>query len=190
MNILVVSHNQKGWTYETLYNEHQQLIKRGKFKYFFWGPGYDFDTNDVLEIIKKYKQLGHDQLFLSDPIKFSEILLNNRVQQFEEASQLNFDNIFFDRGIPDILAYLNYKEVSFGKEFDLASKKFKYDYIFIAEPWKEIYKNDEERYESYEELKIINKYLKKTYSELDYEFFVLPEESVEARVNFIIEAIK
>ena len=142
------------------------------------------------EIIKKYKQLGHDQLFLSDPIKFSEILLNNRVQQFEEASQLNFDNIFFDRGIPDILAYLNYKEVSYGKEFGLASKKFKYDYIFIAEPWKEIYKNDEERYESYEELKIINKYLKKTYSELGYEFFVLPEESVEARVNFIIETIK
>ena len=27
------------------------------------------------EIIDKYKNLGHDQLFLSDPIKFSEILL-------------------------------------------------------------------------------------------------------------------
>ena len=40
MNILVISHNQKGWTYETLYNEHQQLIKKGKLKYFFWGPGY------------------------------------------------------------------------------------------------------------------------------------------------------
>ena len=42
MNILVISHNQKGWTYETLYNEHQQLIKKGKHKYYFWGPGYDF----------------------------------------------------------------------------------------------------------------------------------------------------
>ena len=27
------------------------------------------------EIIRKYKKLGHDQLFLSNPIKFSEILL-------------------------------------------------------------------------------------------------------------------
>lgn len=66
MNILVISHNQKGWTYETLYNEHQQLIKRGKFKYFFWGPGYDFDTNDVLEIIKKYKnkKINFDLIYI------------------------------------------------------------------------------------------------------------------------------
>ncbi len=142
------------------------------------------------EIIKKYKQLGHDQLFLSDPIKFSKILLDNRIQQFKEADKLNFDNIYFDRGIPDILAYLNYKEVSSVKEFDLASKKFKYDYIFIAEPWKEIFKNDQERYESFEDLEIINKYLIKTYSELGYDFFLLPKESVEDRVNFIIETIK
>lgn len=58
MNILVISHNQKGWTYETLYNEHQQLIKQGKFKYYFWGPGYDFKTNDAIEIIKKYAKKG------------------------------------------------------------------------------------------------------------------------------------
>ena len=56
MNILVVSHNQKGWTYETLFNEHKLLKKQGKLRYFFWGPGYDLETNDVLEIIKKYKK--------------------------------------------------------------------------------------------------------------------------------------
>ena len=56
MNILVISHNQKGWTYETLYNEHLQLVKKGNFKYFFWGQGYDFHTNDILEIVKKYNK--------------------------------------------------------------------------------------------------------------------------------------
>ena len=50
----------------------------------------------------EYKKLGHDQLFLSDPLKFSEILLENRIRQFEDADKLNFKNIFFDRGIPDI----------------------------------------------------------------------------------------
>ena len=56
MNILVVSHNQKGWTYETLFNEHKLLKKQGNLRYFFWGPGYDLETNDVLEVIKKYKK--------------------------------------------------------------------------------------------------------------------------------------
>ena len=56
MNILVISHNQKGWTYETLYNEHNLLKNKGKNNYYFWGPGYDFNTNDALDIIKKYKK--------------------------------------------------------------------------------------------------------------------------------------
>ena len=30
--------------------------------------------------------------------------------------------------------------------------KFSYDAIFIAEPWEAIYKNDSERYETYDEL--------------------------------------
>ena len=56
INILVISHNQKGWTYETLFNEHQLLRNKGRCKYFFWGPGYDLETNDILEVIKKIKQ--------------------------------------------------------------------------------------------------------------------------------------
>tara|TARA_B100000941_G_C28420176_1_gene508374 strand:- start:90 stop:617 length:528 start_codon:yes stop_codon:yes gene_type:complete len=142
------------------------------------------------EIIQKYKKLGHDQLFLADPIKFSEIILEKRIQQFEDADKLNFKNVFFDRGIPDIFAYLSYKNVSFGKNFDDPSNNLRYDYVFIAEPWKEIFKNDEERYESYEELKIINKHIKTTYSVNGYDYFILPEDSIEQRVNFIIKTIK
>ena len=72
------------------------------------------------EIIQKYKKLGHNQLFLSDPIKFSEILLENRILQYENADKLNFKNVFFDRGIPDILAYLTYKN---GKKFLRMTKR-------------------------------------------------------------------
>ena len=142
------------------------------------------------EIIRKYKKLGHDQLFLSNPIKFSEILLKNRIKQYEESNKSNSYIKFFDRGIPDIIAYLNYKKISFGKEFESASKKYKYDFIFLAEPWEDIYKKDKERYESFEDLKIINKYIKKTYSNYAQKFITLPKSSVQGRINFIIESIK
>ena len=48
------------------------------------------------EITTKYKKLGHDQLFLSDPIKFSEILLANRIKQYKDANKFNSKNCFFD----------------------------------------------------------------------------------------------
>ena len=80
--------------------------------------------------------------------------------------------------------------MSFGKNFDDASNNLRYDYVFIAEPWEKIFKNDEERYESFEELKIINKHIKKTYSGNGYDYFILPEDSIEQRVNFIIKTIK
>ena len=142
------------------------------------------------EIIRKYKKLGHDQLFLSNPIKFSEILLKNRIKQYEESKKSNSNIKFFDRGIPDIIAYLNYKKISFGKEFELELKKYKYDFIFLAEPWEDIYKKDKERYESFEDLKIINKYIKKIYSNYAQKFITLPKSSVQGRINFIIESIK
>ena len=47
--------------------------------------GYHVFHETSREIIKKYKKLGHDQLFLSNPIKFSEILLKNRIQQFKKS---------------------------------------------------------------------------------------------------------
>ena len=142
------------------------------------------------EIIRKYKKLGHDQFFLSDPIKFSEILLKNRITQYEESNKSDHDIKFFDRGIPDIIAYLNYKKISFGKELELISKKYKYDFIFLAEPWEDIYEKDNERYESFEDLKDINKHIKKIYYNYAQKFITLPKSSVQERTNFIIESIK
>ena len=85
---------------------------------------------------------------------------------------------------------MNYKKISFGKELELISKKYKYDFIFLAEPWEDIYEKDNERYESFEDLKDINKYIKKIYSNYAQKFITLPKSSVQERTNFIIESIK
>ena len=67
--------------------------------------------------------------------------------------------------------------------------KFKYDKIFIAEPWQEIYKNDSERYETYDELMEIDIQIKKIYKQLGYNIIILPKKSVEERVTFILETL-
>ena len=62
--------------------------------------------------------------------------------------------------------------------------------VFIAEPWREIYKNDKQRYESFNELVEISKHIKKTYKGLGYDLFIIPDDSVTKRVDYILNKIK
>jgi len=152
--------------------------------------GYRIFEESSREIIKKYKKLGYEQLFLSDPIKFSEILLKNRTNQYIESNNTDSKFCFFDRGIPDILAYLDYKKTLFNNKFEISAKKYKYDRVFIAEPWKKIYQNDQQRYESFDELLKIDKRIKETYKRLGYKYFIIPNTTIVERVNYIIDKIR
>ncbi|GAW89943.1 hypothetical protein FPS14_contig00035-0008 [Flavobacterium psychrophilum] len=60
------------------------------------------------EVILEAKKEGIEQLFLEKPLLFSELLLEGRKKQFENALAETHDIVFLDRGIPDILAYMHY----------------------------------------------------------------------------------
>ncbi len=139
------------------------------------------------EVTKKYKNNDSEQYFLSNPTNFSNILMDKRKKQFEEGSKSTNDYFFYDRGIPDILAYLNFKKIEYKSSMMKEILKFNYDTIFIAEPWKAIYTNDSERYETYDELLEIDFHIKKIYEQLGYNIIILPKKSVKDRVTFILE---
>ena len=67
--------------------------------------------------------------------------------------------------------------------------KYKYDYVFILYPWQKIYKQDNERYETYDQCVEIHNFLVKWYKKLGYELTRVPETSVDDRVNFILSNI-
>jgi len=60
------------------------------------------------EITIRAQKDGIEQLFLTKPILFSKLLLEGRTKQYLKASNSNSNMIFFDRGLPDIHAYLDY----------------------------------------------------------------------------------
>ena len=117
------------------------------------------------------------------------ILMVERKQQFEKGSKSKNDYFFYDRGIPDILAYLNFKKIKYKRSMMKDILKFNYDAIFIAEPWESIYKNDSERYETFDELLEIDIHIKKIYKQLGYNIIIIPKESVKDRVTFILETL-
>jgi predicted ATPase len=139
----------------------------------------------TLEAQKK----GIEQLFLKNPLLFSELLLEGRKKQFENACNEPHEVVFIDRGIPDVLAYMHYIGDSYPSFFDEACREHTYSKIFILPPWEEIYVSDQERYENYEQAKLIHNHLTETYQNYGYELIEVPKDSVDNRILFILDKI-
>ena len=135
------------------------------------------------------QEKGIDQLFLEDPLLFSQHLLLGRQTQFNEADSINQDIVFFDRGLPDVVAYLDYLGSSYPDTFKTICSEHKYDCIFILKPWKAIYKQDNERYETFEQAIVINTFLEKAYQKIGYQLILVPFGSIEDRTNFILNSL-
>ncbi len=142
------------------------------------------------EITQNARQNGTEQLFLTKPLLFSELLLEGRVNQYIEAEKKNSAKVFFDRGIPDVHAYMNYIGVDYPKTYINTSKFYRYNYIFLMAPWEEIYITDNERYENFEQALAIHNHLEKTYAELNYDIIAVPTGTIEERTDFILAFIK
>lgn len=128
---------------------------------------------------------GIDQLFLEDPLLFSQKLLEGRQRQFETANSSTEPYVFFDRGLPDVLAYMDYLNTPYPEEFNSICQRYLYDKVFILPPWKSIYQTDNERYESFEQALVIQQYLIQTYERYGYTLIEVPFGVVEQRVAFI-----
>jgi len=128
-------------------------------------------------------------LFSKDPLQFSNKLLDARILQYHKAVKSKAKQIFFDRGIPDVFAYLNYIKSNYPYYFIEQSIKNTYDIVFITPPWKKIYTHDNERYENYEQSKTIHLYLQKAYKELGYKPITIPLGSIKQRIDFISKNI-
>ena len=142
------------------------------------------------QIILNARKKGIKQLFLDDPLRFSELLLEGRKSQFLEIQGLNTSFVFYDRGIPDILAYMNYANASYPKTFTEVVEYCQYDLIFILPPWKDIFRSDNERYENFEQANMIHKNLVKSYTKYGYDLIDIPFGTVEHRTDFILNHLK
>lgn len=139
------------------------------------------------EVTLEAQQKGIDQLFLSDPLVFSSLLLKGRIKQYEEAGKIPEKMVFIDRGIPDITAYLDYGNHPSPSAFLKANRDFRYDKIFFFPFWGEIYLSDNERYENPGQAEKIEKHLIETYENLGYDLIYVPKSSLEKRAEFILK---
>ena len=147
---------------------------------------YDCMEEISRQITLEAQRQGIAQLFLSDPLLFSDKLMEGRMQQYKAACELTSDLVFFDRGIPDVHAYMDFANQEYPEKYVVNSVMHKYTKVFIMPPWKDIYICDNERYEDFEQALKIHTFLHRTYHELGYEIIEVPTGTVAARTDFIL----
>ncbi|MGB5361851.1 MAG: ATP-binding protein [Aureibaculum sp.] len=138
---------------------------------------------------EKLEMVSNPIVSVPDPKAFNLKILHARIAQYRSALESPRNMVFFDRGIPDVLAYMDCFQQSYEAEFTLACESHRYDHIFLMPPWKEIHVTDEERFESFEEALQIHDCLANAYENLSYSVTHVPKGSIQERVQFILDQI-
>lgn len=148
--------------------------------------GYPVMHEISRQVILEAQKDGIEQLFLENPILFSEKLLQGRLKQFHEGTNCAAPVLFYDRGMPDVTAYMDFVDTHYPKNFSKTCLEYIYDEIFVLPPWEEIYKQDNERYESFEQAEKIFDFLKNGYGNYGYKIYEVPVGSIKERVAYIL----
>ena len=136
-------------------------------------------------VISKALAKGTTQPFLDNPLGFSEALFERRLHDYFEDKKNKMH--VYDRGIHDVVAYLNAigDEVPCGMLNDCST--YCYDAVFVFPPWEAIFTQDAERMEVFEEAIHFHKALSETYTYFGMQCIEVPKSSIEERLSFITD---
>jgi predicted ATPase len=96
--------------------------------------------------------------------------------------------VFFDRGIPDTLAYA--RLIGHPSSPEIA-EQYRYNKkVFILPPWEEIYRTDSERKQTFQEAIDVCRRLEEEYAGNGYEVIEVPKVSAEERAQFVLRQIQ
>ena len=124
----------------------------------------------------------------NDPYLFCELLLSRTLCEYK--SHVDEDFIFFDRGLPDIIAYASFFNLELTHYQKCAKLNLYHPKVFLLEPWKEIYENDEERKMTFEQAKDFHHILVNVYESLSYNLCIVPKCPITERTQFILSQLE
>jgi predicted ATPase len=141
-------------------------------------------------IIKEQASVGGNALPWADRGAFAELMFNWEMGSYDWARGVK-GPVIFDRGIPDVIGYLTLVKLPVPEHMERAAREFRYHgNVFISPPWPEIFGQDTERKQTFEEARATYDVMVKTYSAYGYSLVPLPLVSVEERVEFVVEHIR
>jgi len=148
--------------------------------------GYSCVDEIGRRVVREQKQSGEDGTPWQNPVRFMELLFARSLQAYAAALALK-PPVFFDRALPECLAYARSLDGAARSQALLQISTLRYNpCVFVSSPWEEIYRRDEERIHSFEEGVAYHEAELAAYAECGYSLLEIPRGSVEARATFVI----
>ena len=117
-----------------------------------------------------------------DAAAFARRALRMSIADYEAASGLTF----FDRGVVDAAVAI---AATRGEPPTSVIACHRYDWLFLAPPWPEIYVNDVDRRHSLEKALLDYERVRQAYVDAGYDPITLPRDTVGARADFILSKL-
>lgn len=140
-------------------------------------------------IIQNQCATGGNATHIGDRYKFRDLMLVQSIADYKKM-QTQKNTVFFDRGIPDLYGYSKAFCHEITRDITQAIAQFRYNKtVFIFPPWQEIYENDEERKQDFQEAIFTFNVIKESYLKYDYHVIEVPKISIKKRVDFILNKL-
>ncbi|WP_416308320.1 AAA family ATPase [Neptunicella sp. SCSIO 80796] len=147
--------------------------------------GHSTVPEAALEVMRAHPKYSGKLIPPSDRAVFMEKVLDRSILDHEAAQSMK-PPVFFDRGIPE---WLRFVERDVKLRYMAASQCSYAGTVFLAEPWPEIYVNDNERIASFERAARSYDQTVSAYIEAGFKTCVIPKVSVHERAVFILERV-
>jgi predicted ATPase len=147
-------------------------------------------TDEILQSHPTLPDNENPLLMAEDSLDFNRRLLGQRLRQWRDFEVREEALAFFDRGLPDVLAYMDAFGQPYPGNFEQLCQWHRYDCVFLTPIWPEIFKNDKQRLESVETAYQTESHLIDTYRRYDYELIAIPLLPLEDRIRFVLDYLK
>jgi len=151
--------------------------------------GYSAVPEAALAILREQQACDGKLLPWVDRVAFTEEVLARNVRNHRDAHAVEAP-VFFDRGIPECLAWLRLSGVTPKPRHVAAAAQYRYAAtVFVAEPWPQVYVCTAERRASFDRAARSFEATVAAYVQAGYRTCVLPKMPVHERAAFVLDRV-
>ena len=152
--------------------------------------GYRHAPEVAREIIQEQVRDAGTALPWKDRELYTRLMLRRSIESYKGHTPAAKPT-FSDRGIPDTLCYARLIGLADETCIRQACDRYRYaSLVFLAPPWKEIYANDKERKQDFDEAMRTYELMISVYQECGYKLVELPRVGPTARAEFILQQLQ